>query len=248
MISAFLFDFNGTLMRSSAWIALEVRDLPRAALALLAQAGRIQQPEQEQLNHAEAVFRQRRAAAEANHRETSHIEDLTAILEALQLQAAASPELIAETVAQLHRRCLPTVEVMKNVPETLQALRQLGLRLGILSNAAFSPFLTWTLEQFALQEYFEEMVVSADVAVRKPGHEIFQIALTRLGLPGRAVAYVGDDYVKDVKASKQLDMRAIWYRPDDGSLPPGERLQPDAVVNDHAQIPPLATKWLSPIN
>ena len=248
MIAAFLFDFNGTLIRSPAWIALELRDLPRAALAQLAAAGHIQPRDEQQLTRADAVFQARRAAAEASLRETSHADDLKAILQALDLQAAASPELIAETVAELHRRCLPTVELMADVPQTLHALRQLGLRLGIISNAAFSPFLTWTLEKFDLLQYFEEIVVSADVAARKPGHEIFRIALSRLGLPASAAAYVGDDFVKDVKASKQLNMRSIWYRPNGGGLPPGESLRPDAVVTSHAQIPPLAARWLSPLD
>ena len=258
MITAFLFDFNGTLMRSPPWMALELRDLPRAALAQLAEAGHIQPRDEHQLARAEAVFHERRAAAEASHRESSHVDDLTAILKALDLQAAASPDLIAETVAWLHRRCLPTVELMASVPEMLQGLRQLGLRLGIVSNAAFAPFLTWTLERFGLLGYFETVVVSADVAVRKPGHAIFRIALTRLGLTESAAAYVGDDFVKDVKAAKELNMRAIWYRPNgdgppssdslrpDGSrLPPGEGVRPDAVVTSHDQIPLLAEQWLS---
>lgn len=248
MIAAFLFDFNGTLIRSPTWIALELHDLPRAALAQLAATGHIETRDEQQLTRADAVFQARRAAAEASLHETSHVDDLKAILQALDLQAAASPELIAETVAGLHRRCLPTVELMANVPETLQALRQLGLRLGIVSNAAFAPFLTWTLERFHLLEYFEDIVVSADVAARKPGHEIFRIALTRLGLPEGAAAYVGDDFVKDVKASKELNMRAIWYRPNGGRLPPGESVRPDAVVTNHAQIPPLAANWLSPLD
>lgn len=248
MIAAFLFDFNGTLMRSPAWIALELRDLPRAALAHLAEAGHIQPSDEEQLARAEAVFRQRRAAAESTLRETSHVDDLTAILQALDLQAAASPELIAETVTQLHRRCLPTVELMPDVPQMLQGLRRLGLRLGIVSNAAFAPFLSWTLERFELLSYFEDIVVSADVAARKPGHEIFRIALKRLGLRESATVYVGDDFVKDVKASKELNMRAIWYRPNGGRLPPGEIVRPDAVVTGHVQIPPLAAQWLSPLD
>jgi len=248
VITAFLFDFNGTLMRSPPWMALEVRDLPRAALAQLAEAGHIQPRDEDQLTRAEAVFHERRAAAEASHRESSHIDDLTAILKALDLQAAASPDLIAETVAWLHRRCLPTVELMANVPEMLQGLRQLGLRLGIVSNAAFAPFLTWTLERFGILGYFEDIVVSADVAARKPGHEIFRIALNRLGLTESAAAYVGDDFVKDVKAAKELNMRAIWYRPNGSRLPPGESVRPDAVVTSHDQIPPLAAKWLSPLD
>jgi HAD superfamily hydrolase (TIGR01509 family) len=233
------------LIRSPAWIALEVRELPRAALARLAETGHIRPVPDAQLIRAEAVFRERRAAAETTLHETSHVEDLTAILEALELGSAIPPDLIAETVAWLHRRCLAAVELMADVPEMLQALRRLRLRLGIVSNAAYAPFLHWALERFGLLRYFEDVVVSADVAARKPGLEIFRIALARLGLSGRAAVYVGDDFVKDVRAPKQLAMRAIWYHPDGGGPPPGEVVRPDAVVSGHRQIPSLAEQWLA---
>jgi putative hydrolase of the HAD superfamily len=245
VITAFLFDFNGTLMRSPTWIALEVRDLPRAAFALLAKAGHIPLLDEERLALAEEVFRNQRASADNSYRETSHVDDLTQMVEALALSTKVSTSLISETVAMLHRRCILTVELMAYTEETLQQLHELGLRLGIISNAAYSPFLTWTLEHFNILEYFEEIVVSADVNTRKPGLDIFKIALRRMELQPEETVYVGDDYRKDVVASKQLGIRAIWYQPNGDAPPPDSEVTPDAVVTGHDQIPALAKRWLS---
>lgn len=244
VIKAFLFDFSGTLIRSPKWMALEVRDLPRAALGSLARSGHIPLLSDEQLGKAEAVFQTSRQTANRTNRETSHVADLIAMLDALGYQQRVPHSLVEETVAALHRNCIPTVELMAHSEKILARLQALGLRLGIVSNAAYAPFLTWTLDHFNILGFFEEVVVSADVGRRKPGLEIFQVALRRMGLKPGETVYVGDDFHKDVVASKQLGLRAVWYRPDgDSSIPDGEPI-PDAVVAGHDEVPALAEQWL----
>jgi putative hydrolase of the HAD superfamily len=245
VISTFLFDFNGTLMRSPAWIALEVRDLPRAAFAHLAAEGHVPLLSEEQLAQAESVFHNQRAAAEGQYVETSHLDDLAAMVRELGLGAQVPPALVEETVATLHRRCLPTVELMPHIQDSLARLREMGLRLGIISNAAYPPFLSWTLAHFGILDYFEEVVVSADVRTRKPGLDIFKIALERMGLEAGKTAYVGDDFRKDVAASQQVGLRAVWFNPDDKAPPPGIDATADADVRGHDEIPPLAAQWLA---
>jgi HAD superfamily hydrolase (TIGR01509 family) len=245
VISAFLFDFNGTLMRSPTWIALEIRDLPRAAFAHLAKARHIPLLSEEQLALAESVFREQREAAEGLYRETSHVDDLTAMVRALDFEARVPQALIEETVAALHRRCIPTVELMPHTEETLARLQAMGIRMGIISNAAYSPFLSWTLAHFGILDFFEDVLVSADVRTRKPGLEIFRIGLERMGLEAGRTAYVGDDFRKDVAASKQVGLRAVWFRPDGGMPPPDIGVTADAVVKDHDEIPALAERWLA---
>jgi putative hydrolase of the HAD superfamily len=243
VIEAFLFDFNATLIRSRTWIELEVRDLPRASFAHLASQGHIRLLDGGQLSKAESIFRAARESSNRTNVETSHVEDLTAMVEVLGLEEQVPPALVEETVATLHRRCIPTVELLPHVAETLQQLQDMGLRLGIVSNAAYSPFLTWTLDHFGILDYFEDVVVSADVQARKPGLEIFRIALERMRLPPEDTVYVGDDYVKDVTASRQFGLRPIWYRPAGDTTIPEDGPPPDAIVADHADIPPLARQW-----
>jgi HAD superfamily hydrolase (TIGR01509 family) len=245
MISTFLFDFNGTLMRSPTWIALEIRDLPRAAFAHLAKEGHIPLLSEEQLALAESVFCEQREAADTLYRETSHVDDLAAMVRRLDLQAQVPQALIEETVATLHRRCIPTVELMPYIEDSLARLQGMGLRLGIISNAAYPPFLTWTLDHFGILDFFEDVIVSADVRTRKPGLDIFQIGLERMGLEAGQTAYVGDDFRKDVTASKQIGMRAVWFNPDVKTSPLGDGATADAIVRGHDEIPPLAAQWLA---
>jgi HAD superfamily hydrolase (TIGR01662 family) len=243
MMKAYLFDFHRTLIQSPAWLALEIRNLPRAAFSLMARKRIIPILDEPQLTKAEETFRASRHAAETTGHETSHVEDLAAMVAALELQRHVSPQAIEETVATLHRRCVETATMIDGAVQTLHGLSESGYRLGVISNAAYSPFLTWTLDHFNLLDFFEFVVVSADVGTRKPWPQIFHIALKRTGLPPTQVAYVGDDYLKDVVASKRVGMRAIWFQPDGNLAPSNQKITPDAVVTSLDQIPAQAERW-----
>ena len=243
MIKAVLFDFNATLIHSPDWMALETLTLPHAAFKLLADRGYIAPLSPDQLLEAEKVFQTDRQNANLTNRETSHVADLLTMVHSLGYQDKVPQSLVEETVAILHRNCIPNVALMAQAETTVKHLQSMGLRLGIISNAAYAPFLTWTLEHFRILDYFEEIVVSADVGSRKPGLEIFHITLARMGLKPPEAAYVGDDFHKDVVASKQLGLCAIWYRPEDGSSMPDGEPVPDAVVSGLGELPTLVERW-----
>jgi putative hydrolase of the HAD superfamily len=236
-LTALLFDFNGTLIRSGDWMDLEIRRLPRAALARLANGGHIPPPDAALLARADETFRSLRQRANRIGNETSHVQDLASILADVSLSGGISYKLIESTVADLHRECLASVELLPGATYALRRLRTLGLRLSILSNAAYPPFLHWTLERFELADYFEDVVVSADVSWRKPRPEIFRLALERLGLSAEAAAYVGDDFEKDVATPKRLGLRALWYRPEASPEDAARQPQPDAILASLYDLP-----------
>lgn len=243
MIKAVLFDFNATLIHSPAWMALEIRTLPQDAFDLLAAQGHITPLSAEQLAQAESVFRHARETANAAGRETSHCDDLSSMVAVLGLQDQVSQKLVEQTVATLHRQCLPKVTLITGVTETLATLQAHNYRISIISNAAYSPFLTWTLKRFEVLHFFENILVSADVGVRKPALDIFRVALDQLALEPAEVVYVGDDFQKDVAAPKQLGMRAIWYRSENAPPRPDEQTVADAVVSRLTQIPGCVNRW-----
>jgi len=101
----------------------------------------------------------------------------------------------------------------------LEALRERGLKLGLVSNA-FDPgwLLHRDLEQMGLTERLDFSVFSSEVGTRKPHPAIFERALEALGVePGRAL-FVGDRLYEDVRGARELGMttvQALWYRADD---------------------------------
>jgi HAD superfamily hydrolase (TIGR01509 family) len=245
MVKAVLFDFNATLIHSPAWMDLEIRSLPNQAFAWLVEHGHIDQLDDAEIGLAQAAFIQSRRAAEASGHETSHVDDLLAIAAALGRTHDIPLALAEQVIHALHWRCVPQTALIDGADLALNALRERGLRLGIVSNAAYAPFLAWTLEHFGLAGLFEDIVVSADVGVRKPDPRIFEIALERMALSPSQAVYVGDDFGKDVVGSKVAGLRAIWFRETDGTELPDQPVRPDATVSRLIDIPAWASRWAS---
>lgn len=111
--------------------------------------------------------------------------------------------------------------VFDDVRPALRELRDLGLRLVVVSNWDVS--LTDVLRRLGLSPLLDGIVTSAAVGARKPAAAIFELAL-RLArtAPGRA-AHVGDSVLEDVEGARAAGIEAILVRRDGSSGPPGVR-------------------------
>ena len=97
--------------------------------------------------------------------------------------------------------------VYDDVRPTLQALRQRGYRLAVISN--WDHRLKPLLADLQLTEYFEAIVLSVDVGATKPAAKIFEHTLSLLKLPPPAVLYIGDSMEEDVIGPRECGMAAL---------------------------------------
>lgn len=88
----------------------------------------------------------------------------------------------------------------------LTALRERGLRLGVVSN--WSERLPRVLSAMGVAECFDFVVCSAVEGCEKPDAEIFEIALRRAGCRADDAVHCGDHPVKDGMAV-QIGLRAV---------------------------------------
>ncbi|MCX7827124.1 MAG: HAD-IA family hydrolase [Verrucomicrobiae bacterium] len=92
--------------------------------------------------------------------------------------------------------------------ETLTAVRQRGLKTGLLSN--WDHRLRQVLEELRLMPLLDAVVISCEVGVEKPHPAIFDAARTALGVGDpREVIHVGDSYRDDVLGATAVGMRAV---------------------------------------
>lgn len=85
-----------------------------------------------------------------------------------------------------------------NVKKTLEALRSLGLRLGVVSNTPSLFQVYDSLIEYGLRDYFDCVVVSSIVGYRKPTKRIFEVALHEMNVLPEHCAYVGDTIARDI--------------------------------------------------
>ena len=88
-------------------------------------------------------------------------------------------------------------------------LRASGYKTGILSNTEVSHVKTH--REMGLFDGFEPVVLSCEVKMRKPGKEIFQLVLDRLGLQANQVAYT-DDNENKLDGALQLGIHCHVFR------------------------------------
>jgi putative hydrolase of the HAD superfamily len=79
-------------------------------------------------------------------------------------------------------------------------------RLGLISNAY--PSMREALDHLALSGYFQSIVISAEVGVRKPDPLIYQTALESLGVAAEDSIFV-DDTERNVLAAEEMGMTAF---------------------------------------
>ena len=119
-----------------------------------------------------------------------------------------------------HAAWAPARRLAATTHALLEALRDRGLRLGLVSNAFDPPdLLHRDLAQLGVSERLDVAVFSSEVGRRKPDAAIFRRALDALEVdPGRAL-FVGDTIATDIDGAAALGMRtcqALWFRADGG--------------------------------
>jgi beta-phosphoglucomutase len=97
--------------------------------------------------------------------------------------------------------------VFSDAKPALEALRELGLPLAVLSN--FTTGLEKLLERLDLRRYFDFLIVSAVVGLAKPDGRIFDLAVDQAGRPRRRLLYVGDHVGDDIEGARGAGLDAV---------------------------------------
>jgi 2-haloacid dehalogenase len=90
--------------------------------------------------------------------------------------------------------------------DVLAELRSSGVRLLALTNWSSETF-PFALERYPFLSWFEAIVVSGDVRMRKPNRDIFEHLLERFGLDASRTFFV-DDSEANVEAARSLGFAA----------------------------------------
>jgi HAD superfamily hydrolase (TIGR01549 family) len=122
----------------------------------------------------------------------------------------AAPELLARAwleIADYHRTENLWESIISGVPEALDELRAMGLKLVVVSNA--NGTLRAKLERLGLASRLDVILDSHELGVEKPDRRIFEIALERGATAAGRVVHVGDFYEIDVAGARAAGLPAV---------------------------------------
>lgn len=96
------------------------------------------------------------------------------------------------------------------IKETLTALKNSGLKLGIVSNTFVSGnSLEQHMEQVGILDFFTVRVYSYEFEFRKPDARIFRAAAEKIGEAAEHIMFVGDRIDKDIIPALKLGMKPV---------------------------------------
>jgi HAD superfamily hydrolase (TIGR01662 family) len=138
---------------------------------------------------------------------------------------------------------LQSIHVGPDVVPTLTALKAQGLRLGIVSNAAYLPrLMVRQMQTLGLRDFFDGVTFSSEVGVRKPNPAIYEDALNKVRAPASATLFVGDRVREDVQGPQRVGMRAVLTREWRQEEDPGFA---DFVIAQLRELPPIVSRLLA---
>ena len=103
-----------------------------------------------------------------------------------------------------------TLALLKENKLVLEHLKQKGYPMVLVSN--FYGNINQVLKDAGIDGYFEDVIESAVVGVRKPNPAIFALGVCALDLPASQVLVVGDTYGKDIVPAHKLGCHTLWIK------------------------------------
>lgn len=130
-------------------------------------------------------------------------EDEFAVAMARRLSEACGAEVPAEG---LLGRIFGSLRIEQDMVEAVRNARAAGIKTGLLSNS-------WGRGGYPrdlLAEVFDDVVISAEVGLRKPDPEIFHLAARRLAVSPASCIFV-DDHGGHLEAAAAVGMRPLLH-------------------------------------
>jgi putative hydrolase of the HAD superfamily len=129
------------------------------------------------------------------------------LIEEFKIEKFTWKELLQDYMSHFKHHCV----AFSNLIETLQALQDRPIRLGIITNG-YGTLQMDNIKALGIEQYFDTILVSEWEGIKKPYPEIFRKALTQLGVAAEESIYVGDHPVNDVKGSMDTGMVGVWKK------------------------------------
>ncbi len=96
---------------------------------------------------------------------------------------------------------------------TLDELRSRGYGLGLITNRSNLERLHDLLDQTKLRPYFDLVLASGEIGIRKPDPTIFHTALGQMRARAEHSLYVGDNYWADVVGARRAGIEPVLLDP-----------------------------------
>ena len=96
-----------------------------------------------------------------------------------------------------------------NLKPMLEQLREMGMKIGIITNTISMSFADHIMKEYDVLPYFRVIVKSCEFGTRKPHPAIFEHAMNLIGSSAASTCYVGDTISRDVLGSRNAGLELV---------------------------------------
>lgn len=176
------------------------------------------------------IFAERELARTLHILPHHNFHDLLHIKIKIELQYLAASKFIPAAIVEDKTKLVADYcyDYARHTLDTVRpVLEELHMRYPIVLVSNFYGNVQAVLEDFGLTKYFDRVIESAVVGVRKPDPKIFALGLEALNLPAQSVLVIGDSLRKDIEPAESLGCPTLWLKgrgwtaEEDAQLHPG---------------------------
>jgi len=200
-VEAVFFDIGSTLYH------VEMRDKPPWCLTVSEKLRKLGYNV-----NAEHVFNAYKLAREElktliSPNELWHLSVLSLALKKLNI--TPKPVLVTEIYRVFVKSLTKSFKLNADAERTLKSLKNMGLKIGVISNASSYDVVYEVLIKDGLVKYVDALITSQQISWKKPNPRIFFFACELLSVSPRKAVHVGDDPYADVLGSKKAGLISV---------------------------------------
>ncbi len=130
---------------------------------------------------------------------------------------------------------------------TMEKLKAMGFRFGLISNAADADNVHRQLEKHGLDKTFEQTLISAELDLRKPDAHIFQKALEHFDVAPTRAVMIGDTLDADILGAQNAGLASVWITRWANTLENRSnqsKYKPTKKIHNLQMLPGLLKRWI----
>ena len=208
MIKGILFDYGGTLDTAALHWSYIIHEGYRQADIKLSQ-----DDFREAYVFAERAMAKTRYVLPTDDFFTLLLKKINLEIEYLVAHDMWTPSNYEERAIAINNIALYCDNFARNqVKESSYTLKQLSKKYKMVIVSNFYGNLHTVLNSYDIAHYFDEIIESAVIGIRKPDPAIYKAGVRTIGFEAKECMVIGDSFTKDIIPGNEAGCQTIWFK------------------------------------
>ncbi|MFW9895155.1 MAG: TIGR02253 family HAD-type hydrolase [Candidatus Thorarchaeota archaeon] len=148
---------------------------------------------------------------------------------------------IAAAVMAYHEEKINSIKLYEDVENCLKKLKKLAIKTTIITDGL--PIKQYEkILRLKIEDYFDLIVISDEIGIKKPNPELFKYWLKKFNIPGEETIYIGDRIDKDIVPANLNNIHSVYlhrggkYDRHDANLKINGNFKPDYEIADLSEL------------